>query len=955
MDNDEDEDEKLKEKNSIENNARIKIKEYFSKNKSLEKNNFNKFIEYIGLSEIWSTEEEQSFFWENLVQNTKNKNEIDYNTVLSGVNAYFEEGEDDEIKDDNLDNKINLIENDNDNDNDEECDLLMDIDLQSLHFKSINSNPKENEKGENEKSLEIFINNIKDDKNFLYSIRFINEIFFSEYLEQDNKEKNFLNKECDSFIINKEELINEIMSKYNFINSENNFLDNYFKIISKENNDEKELIIEKSFINYINQSIKNIMNEDRSKDSITKPLNINAIKLSNLSNNINISQNLEKLKEYDSNIIKCISSLKNLESNKNYINLVHEYICKYIFNLKNSIYEELEMKSKEYEEKYLNIYSENKNDVINIELENENNKLKIQNEKLIKQNLELLKKLENKEEIKIMKKSEISEINLNADNIIKDSKTNVPKIKSKIIIPPLKLKLNDEVRKVSEEGSKINNIFNNKENISINSKKNESRSDSKIQEIKNNSSNDMIMEDLTNSDVELFSINNNNITDQFLLDTTRLCNEDEELNKTKENKNINLKSNEEEFSLNKLKKSNIECYTTRKGSDLVSYKNNQEYCEEELYEDLNLYQNNNNKNYIPLTDRYPHKFDNLHEKIIDKDSIHKNEPGYYKINKIQTYFGIEVNKAKSSKKLIHTNEDIFYGYVNKEKSDFYDFKYLIKESKIKKLFHINNEKIHKNEFFSDEINAIISNNKKKKLILIITFNSFYLLKDSENFECLLKLSVDSLKSITVSKKHFNLIHLSFKEGTDIIIESYQRIEILRFIQNMIDKGIIINELKIASSNYFFMSKKNGEQEKIHTIKNNLFSLTPNFENAQKTGILLIYKSGFFSSYFKEKLVSLSSIGLAIFDDDCKNPKIIPIIGTTIKFIVAQLNKRIYCLKLKTIKDETFIVGSSQKKEIFDWLKEFAEYKKIYQLKMKEINPSFIGDNPINSQNNNVLF
>ena len=212
MDNDEDEDEKLKEKNSIENNARIKIKEYFSKNKSLEKNNFNKFIEYIGLSEIWSTEEEQSFFWENLVQNTKNKNEIDYNTVLSGVNAYFEEEEDDEIKDDNLDNKINLIENDNDNDNDEECELLMDIDLQSLHFKSINSNPKENEKGENEKSLEIFINNIKDDKNFLYSIRFINEIFFSEYLEQDNKEKNFLNKECDSFIINKEELIKKIIS-----------------------------------------------------------------------------------------------------------------------------------------------------------------------------------------------------------------------------------------------------------------------------------------------------------------------------------------------------------------------------------------------------------------------------------------------------------------------------------------------------------------------------------------------------------------------------------------------------------------------------------------------------------------------------------------------------------------------------------------------------------------------
>ena len=181
-------------------------------------------------------------------------------------------------------------------------------------------------------------------------------------------------------------------------------------------------------------------------------------------------------------------------------------------------------------------------------------------------------------------------------------------------------------------------------------------------------------------------------------------------------------------------------------------------------------------------------------------------------------------------------------------------------------------------------------------------------------------------------------------------------EMLRFIQNMIDKGIILKELKITASNYFIINKKNGEEEKIHTIKNNLFSLTPNFENAQKVGILLKYKSGFFSSSFQEKLIVLCSIGLIIFDDDYKTPKnIIPIIGTTIKFIVVQLNKKIYCLKMKTIKDETFIVGSSQKKEIFDWLKEFAEYKKIYQLKMKEINPCFIGDYAIEMQDNNIIF
>ena len=36
--------------------------------------------------------------------------------------------------------------------------------------------------------------------------------------------------------------------------------------------------------------------------------------------------------------------------------------------------------------------------------------------------------------------------------------------------------------------------------------------------------------------------------------------------------------------------------------------------------------------------------------------------------------------------------------------------------------------------------------------------------------------------------------------------------------------------------------------------------------------------------------------------------------------------------MKTINEEYFIVGSYQKKEIFDWLKEFADYKKIYHLR-----------------------
>jgi hypothetical protein len=179
---------------------------------------------------------------------------------------------------------------------------------------------------------------------------------------------------------------------------------------------------------------------------------------------------------------------------------------------------------------------------------------------------------------------------------------------------------------------------------------------------------------------------------------------------------------------------------------------------------------------------------------------------------------------------------------------------------------------------------------------------------------------------------------------------------LRFLQTMIDKGIITKDITISASNYFFLNKKNGKQEKISTIKNSTFAITPNFENSQKIGVLLKYKEGFFSSYFQEKLIVLCSIGLIFFDDDYKTPKnIIPVIGTTIKFIVVQLNKKIYCLRMKTINEEVFILGSTHKKEIFDWLKELAHYKKVYQLKMKQINPKFICDNTKDSKNSNIMF
>ena len=99
---------------------------------------------------------------------------------------------------------------------------------------------------------------------------------------------------------------------------------------------------------------------------------------------------------------------------------------------------------------------------------------------------------------------------------------------------------------------------------------------------------------------------------------------------------------------------------------------------------------------MPLTDRNYRKYDNPKKDFLN---LNNGNSDYFNINKAQSHLKLDFSKILLNKRKMYTNEDIFYGYVNKAKSDFYDFKYLIKELKIKKLF------IH---FSNSFINVIVS-------------------------------------------------------------------------------------------------------------------------------------------------------------------------------------------------------------------------------------------------------
>jgi hypothetical protein len=926
----EDENCEFERKETKENRTKSKIKEYFKKNDSLIKKNFNNFLIFIGLGQIWSTESEQKLLWDRIVSYTINKNNVDYEAVLCGISDFFEE-EEDEIYD----------ENNKSNDN----DSLIDIDLQSLHMKSNLLEDESIKDNNNENCIDEFINSIKDKQEIIYGIKFINEIYFNKYLECDNLDV--------PFMINKDNIFNEIQKKYKFINIPHDILEKYFNYIKSDSIDGKdEFFIDKSFIKYINVILNNENEDNKSKYS-TKSLYSNPS--INFINN-KISLNLEKLSLMDSYINICIEAMIDFSNNRSFLELAKKYVQNYINNIKNSIYNEIKMKENKYEEKIAIIHHntdnyQDKNENIVIE----NCKLKKQNELLIKENLSLAKELEelnlqkeNKENENDQKQKKRKSLTPRKSN---DGQNNLPKTKNIIFIPPLKFKEQNSDRnnlistEHSNELSKVDTLKNENSNFNLSkSKLYVAKPSSILQGNGTSSFNDICFDELTNSQFN-FSPNINNITDQFLLDTTRLCNEGEEdkeeqqSNKAKKNEKDKYSGFNSQRNLSKKKYNNL---NDSLNSDISRIKSDENDENDEFYdnydEEIDFGQNINNKYTTYLSDN------NIRYTDVNKNKkANKNINNYNRALTMNGSNNISNNLMKKRQK--YSNEDIFYGYVNKTVKDFYDFKYLNHVHKVERLLSRNNDELINNEFFSDEIYAYFLNSKKKKVILLLTYKAFYFLKNDESLELILRKSNNSLESMIVSTKNFNLVLLSFNGGTDIIIETYLRIDFLKFFQKIINKGKFSKNLNITSSNQFFFHKRNGTLENVPTIKNKTFIITPNFENAHKVGILLKYKESFFSGAFQEKLVVLSSIGLMYFDENNKTPKaIIPIIGTTIKFIVVQVNKLIFCLKMKTINDDVYIFGSLKKKEIFDWMKKLAYFKKVYHMKMKEINPKFIVQN-----------
>ena len=950
----------LNKENSKENKVKLKLKEYFTINEKLFHQNFNSFLEFIGLSDIWSTEKEQNILWDSIMAKATDKENIDYDAASSAISTFLDEDDNceiDDIFDDKIDN-INIKDINLDN---------SDLNLFGPKNNKENKDNKNNEINENGKFIDEFLNTFNYKQDILYYIRFINEIFLSKStitnFDRVYKDDNGNN---DKIKINYDEIQNKIKNDYNFINISDEVLKNYLNYIKvkvtenkiedgNEINKNNEYYLDKNLIKYTNAVINLKIGENNKNNinnsNINNNNNNNILNSNDKSKNINsIELNIEKLISSDKNIISCINGVISLNSNSDFLKIAKTYIENYIINLRKSIYEEIKQKELEYQQK-ISLDKSNTSNACNIckkSIEIENKKLNEEMKNILKRNSKLIQLNRNRSSNNMIDLNEIIE---------KDENSSCATLRSSLSMPRKNSKISQNI--IISNKNKLNMPQKSTDNLLI--LKSETYMDKAKSRLKLMQQNKNITglnksiyssvdgyvnnEDVTNSRIDLFSNKGNVNKDQFLLDTTGLYTEVlEDDDKTTNNNNKN-KNNLRFINKDEILKKNIKDPRKSYNNIMDIFSENNDFDYEDIDDSFyngKIHSSNNfflkkktmDDNYINNSDFYLGEDENLKNSDLNIFQSLKSIDNCY-----NTFAYGPLNSRSMSK--ISGLEDNNYINMNRAINNFYDYKYLSNSNKIKKILALNNEKINLHEFFTEEICSYFSRAKKEKCVLMITSHSFYFLK-SDSLECVFRTNLKLLESITISSNNFNLLLVSFKGGKDIILESLQRIQILIFIKRVLSKRNLDNQIKVSSSNKFCIRKSNGKKETILTFKNKMFNLTPNFENAQKVGLLLKYQDSMFSARFNEKLVALCSIGLVYFSDNSKSPKeIIPIIGTAIKpIIVMQGSDKIYCLKFTTINEEKYIFGSLIKRELLDWKKEISYFIKMYNIQMKSINPNF---------------
>ena len=749
-------------KNELDDYKKIiseKTKNYFEKEKKITKDNFSQYLEYVGLLDFWSTEEEKNYFW-GVLEKYTNNNELNLEGTLKGINDFFNDVE--EQNNDNENSKISLISNRISTDNKLNFSNYFDnIDIEKIRelrkvFLFLNLQMNENisitkikeilnkynfikiTQDELIQFLELICNNDKNQINKENKSLTINFELYSQMmslmeqklLENNNdnfcRDNNSIHYEVNENLIEMtENLINIEQEIYEYLKGiydiknvlldmKEQIINNYNKIILNSKDENKENLNEniltcddvfnkktKEFDKYINEMQINSQKKENKliylKNSIFELKN----EYQNLQTDyLNIQQNLNEkndLLEMDEQINKLIK--ENEIINEQYENRKYE-----IKNLKK----ELNEKDNEFnlfKIKYKEMLNENKNYI------NEINNLKIDNKNL-KSNYD---QLINEIYIKINQENEKNNINLetknnNLKNIEIDSNILVseeqrkiyPSNYDKLLIYTAELdktnqELNDKINSLSEKISKKEEKL-----LNLKNELNKEKEDNIILKSQNINLLDKI-EDL-NKDIEINQLfRPSKMLNQFRLSRLSNLNNNNIRNSNLlfiNPKKINEKINNPFENDNNNENNNKQIKTREIEIDSILYNDNK--LKKEMNFDKNIIETNKNEN------------ENKKENKFDKKLLEKNAAVLITSAKKKM-----ISERISTEKINYNNFQIDRFEVNIKKDEITKKNYITIEY-FKNILNNENEKLKKNRI--NEQNYFNENTKNDNLINTLNNN-----------------------------------------------------------------------------------------------------------------------------------------------------------------------------------------------------------------------------------------
>lgn len=188
---------------------------------------------------------------------------------------------------------------------------------------------------------------------------------------------------------------------------------------------------------------------------------------------------------------------------------------------------------------------------------------------------------------------------------------------------------------------------------------------------------------------------------------------------------------------------------------------------------------------------------------------------------------------------------------------------------VQELQRLGDTTLEPNKCYSDSVFLFNKAFKKARFIILITPHSISFFNTKKNKLgrlCLLK----NLKGITISSENFTLFVLQFDKQADILVESYRRLELISYINNMFHESKLPKFDLVVRKKFIIKSEANQQvPDKVEIsdpkLKLSMPYLQDTIRNSRKSGYLNKLKKNWLGGYSaSEHFCILCNVGIIYF-------------------------------------------------------------------------------------------